>query len=349
MENNLVIKIDPDKFEKKPLKNFKIVHEPEEIKKPPGLINYGNTCFFNTGLQILLTSSRFCNFINKDHNPDQVQEEPVSKSINCIREILTNKDDIGNSQKTLCDIIGSKRPEYNSGLQQDCHECMIYLIDFLNTGTMKKEEPERVKRKVSLGKEHSEIMKAFGNFYWDEHTYRMQYGIKSFHGLYHSSTTCSVCKTENNRWDLFNNVSLMVTHKNFKDWLGDFCKEEVLEGYECEKCGQRQNAIRQIEVWRYPKTLILHSIGKTFKNISTEIVVKEPVHNNCKFVLQSIGFHSGASLHSGHYYCCVNRNSKWWFISDENVSGPIDPFKELPSHINNSYILLYERVSKNMD
>lgn len=366
MDKSQTVKISP-KIDKKTLVSFKIIHEKEAtpeaapekemVTKPRGLINYGNTCFFNTALQLLASSNRFTTFIHKktqektgDSNNDKHDESMALLKYVC--ELLDKNTDQKQAQEIqgeIWKIITKHKSEYKNGQQQDCHECVIFIIDFLNSALLKQEKNDNIKRKISLGKDHSEIMKSFGNFYWEEHTYRMEHSIKSFHGLYHSSTTCTVCKTENNKWDIFNNVSLMINHKNFKEWLVDFCKQETLEGYECEKCKKHQTAIRQMEVWRYPKTLILHSISKTFKNINTELVVNEPVHGKCKFILKSVGFHSGNTLDSGHYYCCVNRDSKWWFISDEAVSEPIDPFKELPNHINNSYLLLYERIEKNMN
>ena len=309
-------------------------------EQPMSMYNYGNTCFFNTALQIITCSPRFKMSISKTQTPDKI--------IGNFTHVANLDSDVNLNEihKNLWNELRKRFPGYSTGMQQDCHECLVFFIDLIDEILKKPEQPARKKRKISLGKDYSEIMKAFGAFWWDEYTYRMDPAIKNFHGLYHSSTTCQVCKTENNKWDLFNNISLNTRHRNFTDWSDDFSKKEKIEGYECEKCKKRQTAIRKIEVWRFPKTLILHSINKSFSKISTELVVEESLHKSCKYEIRAIGFHTGATINSGHYYCCINKNHNWWMISDENVQGPINIYNILPSHIKNIYILLYERTHK---
>ena len=303
---------------------------------PTGLFNFGNTCFLNSAVQLFLSSFRFVSFSKTIEEGDDV--------IQLLKSIVNNYSD--ESYRDFVENMFKNKVSWRPGLQQDCHECIIYILDILDINLKSPEEKNRSRRKVSLGKDYDEVMTSFGNFYWSEHTYRMHPIVKSFHGLYRSSTTCSCCKKENNKWDLFGNVTLTTEYKNFNDWVKNFGTEEEISDYDCEHCNRKTKATTQIEVWRYPKTLLLHSISKTFNSLNTEIKVKEPVHGECDYELKGIVFHDGPDIESGHYYCSVLRNSKWWIISDQNVMGPIDPCKELSPHVKKTYILLYERVGK---
>ena len=308
--------------------------------KPMSMNNYGNTCFFNTALQVITSSSRFMSSISKLEKPDK-----IICNFSSIAN-LNKTADLSDVHKKLWIELRNKYPGYSLGMQQDCHECLIFFIDLIDEILKKPIQLSRNQRKISLGKDYSEIMRSFGAFWWDEYTYRMDPLVKNFHGMYHSSTTCDSCKVENNKWELFNNISLNTSHKNFKDWSDTFSKNEKIEGYGCEKCKKSQTATRKIEVWRFPKTLILHTINKSLSKISTELFVNETLHKSCKYEMKGIGFHTGPNINCGHYYCCINKNSKWWIISDENIQGPVDIYKELPSHIKNTYIILYERTHK---
>ncbi|MBP02743.1 MAG: hypothetical protein CMM25_08030 [Rhodospirillaceae bacterium] len=330
----------------------KYIKQLDSPEKPRGLINYGNTCFCNTALQMLLSSSYFIRALRGTYELRNNTVDPNPDFIDVILALFnqtntTDSDDRAN-QKLMWDFVSSLKDDYSSGQQQDCHECIITLIDWLERMERVPEDLTRKQRKISLGKDHQEVMRSFGVYWWNELTYRMDRKensiAKKFHGLYHNSSTCKVCKRENNQWSLFSNITITTYANTFIDWLKDFSKEEELEGYECDCCKKKQTAIRKMEIWRFPDIFILHSVMKTMNNLKTEFEVDEPERGRTKFILKSIGFHSGATINSGHYYCAVKYCDKWWMISDESVQGPINPIKTLPPHVNDTYLLLYERV-----
>ena len=329
-----IIKISP---KTKEMRSIKL--DTHKENKPSGLANFGNTCFFNSALQLFSSSFRF-NVFSKNLK-DSSETDFLEDLLNAIQPT----DDL-TRHKSLVKKVYEKKGSWDLGYQQDSHECIIFVLDLLDIRLRIPENPSRNHRKVSLGKDYDEIMRSFGKYYWEDYTYRMHDVVKSFHGLYHSSTTCCVCKNENNKWDLFSNITLTTEYKKFTDFLENFSKEEQIENYDCEKCKKKTNATKQIEVWRYPKTLLLHSLFKTFTSLNTELIIEEPDHGKCVFDLKGVVFHDGPDIDSGHYYCAVKKNKDWFIVNDTQVFGPIDHKVDLKQHVKSSYILLYERISK---
>ena len=318
-------------------KEWATVKLTETILKPSGLANFGNTCFFNSALQLFSSSFRFIHFFTKIADQDIIKE---------IAPVIDEQNRDHNRHRLFVEEVYKEKGTWDPGMQQDCHECIMFVLDLLDIKLKLPENPRRKHRKISLGKDYEEVMRSFGNYYWKDYTYRMHDIVKSFHGLYHSSATCSVCKNENNTWDLFSNITLTTKFERFSDWLENFSQEETIEHYECEKCRKKTTATKQIEVWRYPKTLVLHALNKTFMSLNTEIKVDEPVHGECVFDLKGIVFHAGPDIDSGHYYSAVKKNKDWFIVNDAQVLGPISPAEDLKHHVRSTYILLYERVSK---
>ena len=209
----------------------KLVPAPS-VQKPCGLENYGNTCFFNSALQLFSSSFRFLAF-SKNLKEHDGQDD----LLDYLDTFLKLEDK--NRHRDFVDKVYEKKTTWDLNQQQDCHECMIFILDLLDNTLKLPENPKWNARKVSLGKGYEEIMRSFGNYYWKEHTHRMHDIVKSFYGLYHSATTCSICKNENNKWDPFSNITLTTEYKNFKDFLENFSKEETIEEYECEKCKKK--------------------------------------------------------------------------------------------------------------
>tara|TARA_X000001036_G_scaffold43809_1_gene35034 strand:+ start:572 stop:1585 length:1014 start_codon:yes stop_codon:yes gene_type:complete len=332
-----VVKI-PKELKVKALENVKIeMYEEEEkepkqneIVRPPGFSNYGNTCFLNTSLQMLISSYRFVETLEK-------VESSVS-FLNSLKTVTENEESLIQVLNTITD-----RKKWYRGYQQDAHECILFIIDILDQILSSKRDPNKMQRKLSLGHDHDEVMLSFGKYWWRYYTGHMHPIVKSFHGLYHTTTTCKECKIENNKWDVFMDLTIFSKYKNLKGFIEDFNKVETICGYECEKCNKKTDAFRRVSIWKYPKTLIIHSINKNFYSLDTELTLRCPHSGDCNFNIKAIGFHAGSSIDCGHYYCAVKRDEDWWLISDSNVTGPINIFQDLKIHVKDTYIILYER------
>eukprot|EP01125_Pyxidicula_operculata_P001398 TRINITY_DN11291_c0_g1_i1.p1 TRINITY_DN11291_c0_g1~~TRINITY_DN11291_c0_g1_i1.p1 ORF type:complete len:854 (+),score=174.30 TRINITY_DN11291_c0_g1_i1:15-2576(+) len=159
-----------------------------------------------------------------------------------------------------------------------------------------------------------------------------------------------------------------LTKKNEKintsiqDCLSLFNKPEKLskeDSWFCSKCKKFQEATKKIDIWRFPKILVVNFkrffFSKNSRN-KIETPISFPFHD---FDLSPWQMHSNeaddppvydlyaASMHmgglgGGHYtaYAQNFRNKKWYYFNDSSVSAR--PISELESN-GGAYVLFYKR------
>ena len=70
--------------------------------------------------------------------------------------------------------------------------------------------------------------------------------------------------------------------------------------------------------------------------------IREQLGQARYYSLYAVLVHKGDSLHSGHYYCCVKVDGKWWKLNDEEVT-PVDWTNVSKEQ---AYILFYKQDQK---
>ena len=281
-----------------------------------GFTNIGNTCYLNSGLQMLIQNKELCalilkyssnsptlqkigEFIMEYYTPDNNPIVPVE-----IKKIVEEKQDI---------FVG-----YG---QQDSTEFIIFLLDTID---------EEIKKIDPTSK-----------------------GIEPIFGInFNVKIKCKLrtCLQVYNRTETSNFLLLDINSKceSLDDAYRIYKGSDKLESdnkYFCEKCNDKRIASKRSEIGEWPQYLFVwlkrfsqegRRITKNIQPINIDI---EWRHGNS---LQGAVIHSG-SLNGGHYvYVGKQDNNKWYLFNDSSVSE-ISSDEQLKSLLLNAYWLWYKK------
>ena len=283
-----------------------------------GFRNIGNTCYLNSGLQMLIQNKDLCDLILK-----YSQNSLILKKIGeFIQEYYCINNNNVITPNEIKKIVEEKQDIFSGFNQQDSTEFIIYLLDTID---------EEIKK---TDKESKGIEPIFGiNF-----NVRIKCKLKECLKIYN--------RNEKNNFLLLdidsNCTSLEDAYHNFKSGT----KLEDDDKYFCENCqAKRIASIRNtIDIW--PKYLFVwlkrfRQEGNRFMKNSQELNI--PLiwrHDN---ELQGAVIHYG-SLNGGHYvYIGKQLNNKWYLFNDSTVSE-ITSEIELNKLLSTAYWLCYKNI-----
>ena len=295
---------------------------------PCGLENFGNSCFFNSSINLLLSCSTFSGEILNWKSGICGHLNKVLKSDDILRA-----SDLWNYFKIVV-------PAFANGRQHDSHEVILYFFDIIEKET--KFSTSRKPRTVSFtGRNYNEILTLSADKYFMDDLDGVPELLRMFHGQYRSIITCSECFREKNQWDIYTNLCIHSGIPSVRLFLENFCSSDEIE-YDCEYCKKRTVTKKNMEIWKLPKVLIFQAVSKNLRQINLTLNLTDKNETRREYNLKSLCFHTGSTFQSGHYYSAILKNKEWYIVNDTCVSGPIDPKVAFPSMISNIYLLLYE-------
>ncbi len=279
-----------------------------------GFNNLGNTCYLNSGLQMLIQNLDFCNIVRAFSSKNEV----LSKITQIIDEYHKGEK-TSISPSFIKDMLSNKNPNFVGFQQQDSSEFIVLLLDIINN------EINKVCSKKNLLDKIFEI----------EIT---------------TSTKCKVLSCLNVSTNVEKSTILMLNLNSECNNLDDcynLSKQKVkLEGdekYFCEKCNKKRIASQRKEITKWPKNLIIwlrryQQNGRRVSKYNQEI--KVPIVWRYDYNLRGVVYHSG-DLYGGHYVYAGKVNDKWYLFNDSNVSELHDT--ALVNIVNNGYIYYYDK------
>jgi ubiquitin C-terminal hydrolase len=333
--------------------------------KPFGLINLGNTCYMNTVLQTL--------FLCKDFNNDILMAGPKLKQgslLNSYKTIIrrmieSSKQKSSVKKLKLTNFIDNFREQFAhvSFNQQDAHEAMFYLLskyhealkeNFTNKVLINTIRNMRYNKKIK-----NECARQIKTMYKEDYSIINEY----FYGQWCSIIHCSKCNHKVNRVEVFKGFSLEIQNiKKLNDAINEHMKQEELDGYKCDNCGEKDCCLKSHVLLNTPQYLFVQlkrfnfdwnkqRFLKTSHKVDFEefLHFKEHLlHNNENknvdkvdlYKLSSVINHVG-NVNGGHYYSFHKFKDSWVKCDDDNVSF----INERQVYSQNAYILLYEKVS----
>ena len=289
-----------------------------------GLPNIGNTCYMNSAIQLFLGYRVIVNFL-KSNNFDDSNLNIYINFINDYENNRANPYDIKN-------IIQKKNSEFLGYGQNDAHECLIEMLDIIDSGIHNEEKIRKKNNKETLimGMPMTKLLDAILNF-------KILSCIK-----------CPKCNNISETTIREKIISLPITKEtnNLNDCIEEFKKGETLDDknrWKCDKCNELVNGYKWYEIQKYPKYMtfylkrFINADGRYIKNSkSIDIPLNIKINKN-NYELRSYIYHSG-NINGGHYINYTKFNNKLYVLNDNSVSE--NNFNSR----NEGYIYMYVKI-----
>ena len=335
--------------------SFRCATPDSSFPKAVGLMNLGNTCFFNAAVQCLarvgpltefVMSSAFDHEINP-HNPKGANGE-IARAW---KEFLTDmsKGGLGaRDPSNLRSAVVRKFRRFANYSQHDSQELLCSVLDGIHEDINQSSAAKGRLPPVPVDKDADS---------WKVHLSKNSSKIvELFHGTLFSSIECPECHYVSEVCDPFMFLSLEIPNRysgiSLADCLSSFSQCDTLDAknkWTCEGCKRKVCATKKMGVKSCAPILIVHlKRFSAFHYSKIDTAVDYPDRLDTRtFARQPTGmyrligavFHSGG-LGGGHYTAAAcDRSGKWYYFNDSMASA-ID---QSSAHKSSAYILFYER------
>lgn len=321
-----------------------------------GLKNLGNTCFMNAGLQCLSHIEPLAEFFLSGRYKEEVNVQSPMGSQGKLsaafaqlqKEVwqpsgrVSDPRDLHRRLSKICPYL------FEGSEQQDIQEFIAFCLDGLH------EDLNRVVKRAPRTEADEKAQEELENTRGDDVAAVLAWrryleNGKSFlvdllQGQLRSSLTCQRCGHSSRRFDPFLYLSVPVSRRMTRvmDAVEKYLEEESLSGDErwyCEKCKQKVDASKKIDLWMLPPVLVLHLKRfefdpRTFRFQKIKALLSAPLsldlsplcptkqRDGALYNVVCVANHIG-QFGSGHYTatCRVGNaeNGCWHYFDDERV------------------------------
>lgn len=281
-----------------------------DFNKVSGLMNFGNTCFMNSSLQLLMCCQDLIQLLIDNPLDQNCYQQTFKDYFNVSTRSLGPRM-LYNRYKTICG-------QYDGGTQEDANEYLTFLIDDLDTLITDVNIKERFKKLIKV--------QMSGNI------------------------VCSHCGFFKSWPIPENILMLSISGASLIECFNNTMKKESLDGdnqWQCDRCKCKRDAVKRIKITNIPKYLFVslnryeYSNGQIVKNCLLVDIPFSWAFGGYTYVIHGMICHVG-DIQGGHYFSYVNRNNQWFFVNDREVK-PIT-WEEISKTFNLVYMLLYTRL-----
>ena len=323
----------------------------DEEKKICGIINIGNNCYLNAGLQIL---SRCYPLIKVLFSSDYYKkDELINLFVEAMIILIFKKDKYYNPTKFL-ECFCKRNNEFVVG-QQNCSQDFIRTI-LRNINDLY----EKKIRYEYYHPENQEELNAYSTYIFENKIFPESKPYSIFSGILkiHIKGKCNNCDIEINNFSFSSFVDqiLYLNSFNTKCKFSDVLKKNIGNKnnvvMECPNCKEKIKSksiskfvkIPEIFIFTLERYLIRNKVPiEIDKYINIFDLIDESLKldkNNCNYELFAVNIRLGDDLSFGHEICHIKDKNKWYTINDKNS------YIKTEEYLENSYGLFYRRINK---
>jgi len=312
-----------------------------------GLENLGNTCFLNSCLQVINHTYELHAFLDSEKYINSIKtnicDSSMLKEWNDLRKVMWSGNGVVTPTKFVHNVqqiaTEKKKDIFTGWAQNDMPEFLQFFMDCLHNSISRKVNIKIVgKVKNSVDDMAVQCYKMLKTTYANEYSEIMDI----FYGLYVSEIISKDGKMRHVlKPESYFILDLPVldnerSANNLYDCFDMFIKPDFLDGDNAwfnEKTGQKEDVVKQISFWNFPKVLIV--MLKRFSPDGTQKInslIDFPLdnldlskyvrgYNASSHVYELFGIcnHIGGVM-GGHYTAFAkNTDKKWAHYNDRNV------------------------------
>lgn len=292
------------------------------MEKITKLKNFGNSCYFNTALQILLDSPDLINEIMSEIRINKLKNTSLTfifvNFIKSVRTESSNSNQLKEFYNKFCKTCG-----YDTGMQHDAFDALYSLLNQITEELCIEINMEHYKYYYRNYPE-IDVKLVISNFKSND------FVISHFYMFTVLNTITGICGHKSYLTEFQGFINNYEYDIKITDSINNFFKETILEKWSCEECKRYQVAKQRKQIITLPKYIFVKS-NKKKVNISKKIEMKNKIYEIKNVIIQE-----GSST-SGHYYILNNVNDYWIEINDDIV-------RPYSGNFVNSYFVIYKKI-----
>lgn len=336
-----------------------------------GILNLGNQCYMNSGLQCLLHLPpliwHYLVFDVKQINNKAVFGLQGQLTLAWIEvcKSMWSSNSCAITPDIFKEMIGKYNSTFSNYSQEDTYELIVSFLDGFHE-EIRWPKNDDFSLGIDVVNESILSSKEALDLYQLKHNTVVSY---SMHGMNKSTIQCLTCSTYYINYEAFIGLSVPIPLDNAKsnlyDCLSLYCLETTMKidcYWFCNHCMDLREATKYILFSHLPPVLIIHlkrfnGFGKNRRKITSfvQYPMKLEISSHCivedsemkddiklrTYSLYGVINHIG-NLYSGHYtsYCKFFINDLWYNFNDEHCDR-VDKLESIISE--NAYVLFYVR------
>jgi len=329
------------------LKIVKNILPNSEEKKICGIINIGNNCYLNAGLQIL---SRCHGLVKLLINSDYEKDELINLLVESMIILIFRKDKYYNPTKFI-KCFCKRNKDFIIG-QQNCSQ------DFIRTLLRNINDTYEKKTRYEYYTPEDIEKKAYKTYIFENNIFPESKPYSLFSGMLKIQIKgiCTNCKEKINNYSFSNFVDQHIylnsfnTRCKFSEVLRKNIGQENKAFMKCPKCKEKLHLnslskfikLPEIFIFTLERFLVRNTVPiepDEFINIYDLIDDACDIDKNqCYYELFAINIRKGKDLSFGHEICQIKQKNKWYTIDDG------DYYERQREYNEYSYGLFYRKI-----